>query len=84
MTIRNPGNKYSFLVAYMTATFQLSPDLIITRSSTSYLGGLFTFESDKIKRIPHAITLIELGTLLDYFDLIAFDRFITFIHNDET
>ena len=44
MTIRHPGNKYSFLVADMTATFALSPDLLLIRHTTSILGGLFSSE----------------------------------------
>jgi hypothetical protein len=81
MTMRHPGNKFSFLVADMQATFQLSPDLLIVRHSTSFLGGLFSSSHDEIKSVPHAITMPELGTLLDYFDMIAFDRFLTFLHN---
>jgi len=42
---------------------------------------LFKSSNDEIHRVPHTVSLKDLGTLFDYFDLIAFDRFITFIHN---
>jgi len=57
MTMRHPENKFSFLVADMKATFKLSPDLLIVRHSTSYLGGLFTSSNDEIRKVPHAISL---------------------------
>ena len=64
----------------MDADFVLSPDLIVMRNTKSILGGLFSSENDQVKEVPHTLTPADLSTLLDYFDMIAFERFTAFLH----
>lgn len=81
MSMAHADNKYSFLVADMSSTFALTPDLIIKRNSKSLLGGLFEWESTTINQVPHTVTKDDLDVLLNYFDMIAFERFTKFLHS---
>ena len=46
------------------------------RSSRSSWGGLFKSTSERVVRVPHVMTPQDLQQLLDYFDLIALNRFM--------
>lgn len=78
---KTDAGNFNFFVANMQASFKLTPDLLVIRKSTSYLGGLFSSSQDEIKKSPHNLKPDDLSTLLDYFDLIAFDRFMEYIHS---
>jgi trans-2-enoyl-CoA reductase len=60
----------------MKNSFKVAPDLLILRNSKSSFGGLFSSTSEKVVKIPHAMTPEDLQQLLDYFDLIAMNRFM--------
>lgn len=60
----------------MRNSFKVAPDILIVRSSKSSWGGLFSKSSERVERIPHSMTPQDLQQLLDYFDLIAFNRFM--------
>jgi hypothetical protein len=76
---KTDAGKYNFFVANMAANFMLSPDLLVVKTTKSYLGGLFKDEHVTIKHSPHKLSPDDLSTLLDYFDLVAFGRFRTYI-----
>lgn len=76
MTYVDSQKRMSIYEVSIANTFQIAPDLLILRNSKSSWGGLFTSESEKIEEIPHAMTPVDLQQLLDYFDLIAFKRFM--------
>lgn len=78
---RTDAGNFNFFVANMQASFKLSPDLLVVRKTTSYLGGLFSSSHDEIKKNPHRLQPDDLSTLLDYFDMIAMDRFMEYIHS---
>jgi hypothetical protein len=60
----------------MKNSFEFAPDILIVRDSKSSWGGLFKKSNERIERIPHSMTPVDLQQLLDYFDLVAFDRFM--------
>ena len=60
----------------MKNSFEVAPDILIIRDSKSSWGGLFSESKERIERIPHAMTPVDMQQLLDYFDLVAFDRFM--------
>jgi hypothetical protein len=60
----------------MKNSFKVAPDILILRNSRSSLGGLFSSSTEKVVRVPHAMTPDDLQQLLDYFDLIAMRRFM--------
>ena len=66
----------------MKATFTLAPDLLILRHSTSSFGGIFHEEKTEVKEMPHNMSKEDLFSLTDYFDMIAFDQFITYLNEN--
>jgi hypothetical protein len=78
MSYRDDQDNISLYVFVMQNSFDLAPDLLIMRSSHSSWGGLFSSSDEHIERVPHNLTPVDLQTLLDYFDLIAFDRFMKY------
>ena len=76
MTYRDEQNRMSIYIANMKNSFQVAPDLLILRSSRSSFGGLFSSSSERVVRVPHVLTPQDLQQLLDYFDLIALNRFM--------
>ena len=76
MTYINEDNKYSIYTVQMKNSFEIAPDILIVRDSKSSWGGLFSESTERIERIPHAMTPVDLQQMLDYFDLVAFDRFM--------
>lgn len=76
MTFRDENEKYSIYTVQMKNSFEIAPDILILRDSKSSFGGLFSMTSERVERIPHAMTPVDLQQMLDYFDLVAFDRFM--------
>ena len=76
MTYRDEQDRMSVYTVNMKNSFQVAPDILILRNSKSSWGGLFSSSSQQIVRVPHAMTPEDLQQLLDYFDLIAFNRFM--------
>ena len=76
MTYRDELNRISVYQVNMKNSFKVAPDLLIVRNSRSSFGGLFSSTSEKVVKIPHAMTPEDLQQLLDYFDLIAMNRFM--------
>ena len=76
MTFQDENGKFSIYTVQMKNSFQVAPDILIVRDSKSSWGGLFKKSTERIERIPHAMTPVDLQQLLDYFDLVAFDRFM--------
>jgi hypothetical protein len=76
MTYINEDNKYSIYTVQMKNSFEIAPDILIVRDSKSSWGGLFKESTERIERIPHSMTPVDLQQMLDYFDLVAFDRFM--------
>lgn len=76
MTYIDENGKYSIYSAQMKNSFVIAPDILILRESKSSWGGLFSKSGEKIYQIPHTMTPVDLQQLLDYFDLVAFDRFM--------
>ena len=60
----------------MNNNFEIAPDLLIMRDSKSILGGMFGSSRERIERVPHSMTPDDLQEMLDFFDLIAFERFM--------
>lgn len=76
MTFQDENNKFSVYTVQMRNSFEIAPDILIVRDSKSSWGGLFKETKERVERIPHAMTPVDLQQLLDYFDLVAFDRFM--------
>ena len=76
MTYRDEQDRISVYTVNMNNSFQVAPDILIVRNSKSSWGGLFSKSTERVERIPHAMTPQDLQQLLDYFDLIAFNRFM--------
>jgi hypothetical protein len=76
MTYINEENKYSIYQVQMKNSFEIAPDILIMRDSKSSFGGMFKKTSERVERIPHAMTPLDLQQMVDYFDLVAFDRFM--------
>jgi hypothetical protein len=76
MTFQDENGKFSIYTVQMRNSFEVAPDILIVRDSKSSWGGLFKQSKERIERIPHAMTPVDLQQLLDYFDLVAFDRFM--------
>jgi len=61
----------------MSNSFKLAHDVLIVRNSQSKDGDYFSEETERIERIPKDdVTEDDLKQILDFFDLIAFDRFL--------
>ena len=61
----------------MSNSFKLAQDVLIVRNSQSKDGDYFSEETERIERIPKDdVTVDDLKQILDFFDLIAFDRFL--------
>lgn len=79
----NPDKKTTdWIVGNVAATFDLAPDLVVIRSSKSYLGGLFKYSTDHIKKIPRSLDQQSLNTLFTFFDVVAFKRFAEVVGAD--
>ena len=76
MTFQDENGKFSIYTVQMKNSFEVAPDILIVRDSKSSWGGLFKQSKERIERIPHAMTPVDIQQLLDYFDLVAFDRFM--------
>ena len=76
MTFQDENGKLSIYSVQMKNSFEVAPDILIVRDSKSSWGGIFKQSNERIERIPHAMTPVDLQQLLDYFDLVAFDRFM--------
>jgi len=76
MTFQDKNGKFSIYIVLMKNSFEVSPDILIMRDSKSSWGGLFKKSNERIERIPHSMTPLDLQQLLDYFDLVAFERFM--------
>lgn len=57
-------------------TFQLSPDLLLLKKHKSKWGGLAKKDKEQLVRVPHQLTPEDLETLLEFFDLVAMQRFM--------
>ena len=76
MTFRDENEMYSIYTVQMKNSFEIAPDILIMRDSKTTLGGIFKISSERVERVPHSMTPVDLQQMLDYFDLVAFDRFI--------
>lgn len=76
MTYRDEQDRISVYQVNMKNSFKVAPDILILRESKSSWGGLFKSTSQKVVFVPHAMTPEDLQQLLDYFDLIALNRFM--------
>ena len=69
----------------MSNSFKLAHDVLIVRNSQSKDGDYFSEETERIERIPKDdVTEDDLKQILDFFDLIAFDRFLKQFGNQLT
>lgn len=80
MSYRNDQDQYSLYVVVMSNSFDLAPDMLIVKNSKSVLGGLFGSSDEHIVRVPHIMTPDDLQMLLDYFDIITYDRFMKYFN----
>ncbi len=83
MTYRDEQDRISVYQVNMRNKFKVAPDILILRSSKSSWGGLFSSSSEKVVKVPHAMTPADLQQLLDYFDLIAMRRFMKLFNRAE-
>jgi hypothetical protein len=61
----------------MSNSFKLAQDVLIVRNSQSKNGDYFSEETERIEKIPkNDVTEDDLKQILDFFDIIAFDRFL--------
>ena len=61
----------------MSNSFKLAQDVLIVRNSQSKDGDYFSEETERIERIPKdQVTEDDLKEILDFFDLIAFEKFL--------
>lgn len=70
------NGKYSLYTVQMKNSFNIAPEILIVRESKSSFGGLFGSKSDKIITFPRSMTPVDLQQLMDYFDMVAFERFM--------
>jgi hypothetical protein len=76
LTSRVSDTKISVYMSLMQNNFEVAPDMLILKSSKSSWGGLFSSDSVKIVETPHIMGPEDLQVLLDFFDLIAMQRFM--------
>ena len=61
----------------MSNSFKLAQNVLIVRNSQSKDGDFFSEETERIERIPKGkVTEDDLKEILDFFDLIAFEKFL--------
>lgn len=60
MTFQDENNKFSIYTVQMKNSFEIAPDILIVRDSKSSWGGLFQKSTERIERIPHAMTPLDL------------------------
>lgn len=56
MTYRDDQDRISVYAVNMKNSFQVAPDILIVRNSKSSFGGLFSKSSEKVVKVPHAMT----------------------------
>jgi hypothetical protein len=44
----------------MLNSFEIAPDILIMRDSKSSFGGLFKKTTERVERVPHAMTPLDL------------------------
>jgi hypothetical protein len=77
MTFKTFDGKYKIYNIQMSNSFQLAHDVLIVRNSQSKDGEMFSEETERIDRIPKDnVTADDLKQILDFFDLIAFNKFL--------
>lgn len=76
MSCIDSNGNYSLYTVQMKNSFNIAPEILVVRESKSSFGGLFGSKSDKIITIPRSMTPVDLQELLDYFDHVAFERFM--------
>ena len=77
MTYKTHDGKYKIYNIQMSNSFKLAQDVLIVRNSQSKDGDYFSEETERIERIPKDdVTEDDLKQILDFFDIIAFDRFL--------
>ena len=61
----------------MSNSFKLAQNVLIVRNSQSKDGDYFSEETERIERIPKdKVTEDDLKEILDFFDIIAFEKFL--------
>ena len=60
----------------LTSTFQLAPDLLIIKNSES--SQAFNKSDEYVVKVPHNLTEEDTKQLMNYFDLIAFNKFMKY------
>jgi hypothetical protein len=63
-------------MAIMKNTFEVAPDLLILRGKKSSWGGLFKKDTTRVVEVSHVISPEDLTTLVQFFDLVAMQRFM--------
>lgn len=72
--------KYSVFVADVKATFTLASDIYIWQKTKSKFGGLRTSDKQYLETRPHNVTPDEAKLLLNFFDMIAVEKFNQFVN----
>lgn len=67
-------NLADFYFVDISANFDLTPDLLVIRTQTSILGGLFGSDKTEIQEVPHELTLDETDLLQQFFRIIAIGK----------
>ncbi len=84
MSYKTKEGKYKIYNIQMSNSFKLAQDVLIVRNSQSKDGDYFSEETENIERIPKDdVTEDDLKQIMDFFDLIAFDRFLKQFGNDQ-
>jgi hypothetical protein len=53
----------------------LAPNLLIVQKKKSVLGGLWSSSEEKVVLLPASITINQLRTVFEFFEIVAFERF---------
>jgi len=67
--------KFNIYNIQLSNSFKLAQNVLVVRSSKS-LDGAFTKETERIESRPVEVTETDLKQVLDFFDLVAMQKFI--------
>ena len=69
------GNKFKIYTVQLSRSFKLAQNVLIIRTSQSQEKGFYE-QKERIETVPTEVTEEDLKQVIDFFDLIAMEKFL--------
>ena len=73
---KGADKKIKVFTLQMNQNIELAKDFLAIRNSRTNDNDMFNYQDEQIMRLPHEFTTTDLQQIIDYFDIITYQKFM--------